>query len=80
MAWFCRKSVEVVRRGVVDKELEELTTRGVGRETVEVRRVRAAPEKKRAAKPHGRDRKPRTPTRDNRGRSTRQFDDEIIFH
>ena len=79
MAWFRRKSVEVVRRGVGDKELEERTTRRVGRETVEVRRVRAVPEKKRAAKSHSRDKKPRPPGRDNRGRSTRQFDDEIIL-
>ncbi len=81
MAWFQSKSAQVIRRGVGDKAVEERTTRRVGREVVEVRRVRATPEKKkkRDAKSKGREGKPRPPGRDGRSRSTRHFDDEIIL-
>ena len=40
MAMFRRKSPEIVRRGVGDTSTVERTTRKVGRETVEVKRVR----------------------------------------
>ncbi|MDF1595174.1 MAG: Rne/Rng family ribonuclease [Acidimicrobiia bacterium] len=80
MALFRRKSAQVVRRGVGDNEVEERTTRRVGRETVEVRRVRAVPEeKKREAGSKGRQSKPRPPGRESRGRTPRHVEEEIIL-
>ncbi|MFW2340452.1 MAG: ribonuclease E/G, partial [Acidimicrobiia bacterium] len=80
MALFRRKSAEVVRRGVGEKEVEERTTRRVGRDTVEVRRVRAVPqEKARTKKSSSRTQKPRPPARDGRRRTPRHVEEEIIL-
>jgi ribonuclease E len=80
MALFRRKSAEVVRRGVGEKEVEERTTRRVGRDTVEVRRVRAVPqEKTRTKKSSSRTQKPRPPARDGRPRTPRHVEEEIIL-
>ncbi len=79
MAWFRRKSAQVVRRGVGDKAVEETTTRRVGRDVVEVRRVRATPEKKRESKPTAREGRPRPTGRDSHRRTPRHFEEEIIL-
>ena len=80
MALFRRKSAEIVRRGVGEGEVEERTTRRIGRDVVEVRRVRAVPkEKKRDGKSEKRDTRPRPPSRDARRRTPRHLDEEIIL-
>ena len=91
MALFRRKAPEVVRRGVGDKSTVERSTRTVGGQTVEVKRVRQGP-KPQAKKSRGQGSKNATKQRnqqksrsrqqrsqgDNRRPPRRQYDDEII--
>ncbi len=78
MAWFRRKSAEVVRRGIGDHEVEARSTKRVGRDIVEIRRVKKAPaEQPKADKKRQKDRS-RTHKRSDRRHALRGFDDEII--
>ena len=89
MAMFRRKAPEVVRRGVGDQSTVERTTRKVGSETVEVKRVRQQP-KPQAKKSRGqgskngnrsrqdRSRSQQREQTDNRRPSRRHYHDEII--
>ena len=90
MALFRRKEPEVVRRGVGDNSIVERTTRKVGRETVEVKRVRQGPQKQNR-KQRGQGPKSGTQTKkkgkqrnrsqqpQNRGNGHRRREEEIIL-
>jgi ribonuclease E len=82
MAMFRRKAPKVIRKGVGSDSIVEHKTRRVGRQLVEVRRIKAAPSKPdRKAEPK---RKPQKPTgtrsrRPTNGRGRTAFRDEEII-
>ncbi len=80
MAWFRRRSPQVIRKGVgADGVVEERKTRRVGGEVVEVRRVRTpAPAEKPTRKPTPQPSK-KKPSRSGNGQRRRPVEEEIIL-
>ncbi len=93
MALFRRKAAEVVRKGVGDSPIEERKTKKVGRNTVEVRRIREAPkpttkkptskkpsQRQRSGRNQGRTSQPdRSRNRSSSGARNRRQPEEVIL-
>jgi ribonuclease E len=79
MAWFRRKSAQVVRRGMGEEAVEERVTKRIGREVVEVRRVREAPASATTTKTAPRPKRQRKPHSPSATRSRPHVEEEIII-